>query len=76
LKEMVHNKGNALCCGAGGGMRANYPDTAKKIAKKRMDEKPIDAQFTLTPCGLCTANLKTADDSVVEFSTWVLRRLM
>ncbi len=75
LKEMRHNKENALCCGAGGGMRANYPDTAKKIAKKRMDEKPTDAQFTLTPCGLCTANLKTADDSVVEFSTWVLRRL-
>lgn len=76
LKEMTHSKENSLCCGAGGGMRANYPDTAKKIAKKRMTEKPIDAQFTLTPCGLCTANLKTADDSVVEFSTWVLRRLI
>jgi heterodisulfide reductase subunit D len=75
LREMTHNKENSLCCGAGGGMRANYPDTAKKIAKKRMAEKPANAEFTLTPCGLCTANLKTADENVVEFSTWVLRRL-
>jgi heterodisulfide reductase subunit D len=76
LKEMTHNRELALCCGAGGGMRANYPDVAKKIAKKRMNEKPIDAKFVLTPCGLCSMNLKTADDSVVEFSEWVLRRLL
>jgi Fe-S oxidoreductase len=75
LKEMVHNRNNALCCGAGAGVRANYPKLAKDIAKKRMSEKPNDAKYTLTPCGLCTANLKTADDSVVEFSTWVLGRL-
>lgn len=76
LREMAHNRKDALCCGAGGGLRANYPEMAKKIAKKRMDEKPVDAKFTITPCGLCTANLKTADDSVVEFSSWVLKRLL
>lgn len=75
LKEMKHNRKNAICCGAGGGVRANYPKLAKDIAKIRMSEKPKDAKFVLTPCGLCTANLKTADDSVVEFSTWILRRL-
>lgn len=75
LKEMKHNRNNAICCGAGAGMRANYSEIAKDIAKKRMNEKPKDAQWVLTPCGLCTANLKTADDSVVEFSTWVLRRM-
>ena len=75
LKEMKHNRNNAICCGAGAGMRANYPEVAKDMAKKRMSERPKDAEWTLTPCGLCTANLKTADDSVVEFSTWVLRRL-
>lgn len=75
LKEMKHNRNNAICCGAGAGMRANYPEIAKDIAKKRMSEKPKDAEWVLTPCGLCTANLKTADDKVVEFSTWVLRRM-
>jgi Fe-S oxidoreductase len=76
LVEMKNNRKNAICCGAGGGMRANYPEIAKDIAKKRMQEKPNNAKFVLTPCGLCTANLKTADDSVVEFSEWILRRLL
>jgi heterodisulfide reductase subunit D len=75
LIEMKNNKENALCCGAGAGMRSNYPEIARKAAKIRMQEKPINAVFTLTPCGLCTSNLKTADDSVLEFSEWVLRRL-
>lgn len=75
LKEMTHNRENALCCGAGGGMRANYPETAKDIAKKRMAEAPKDAEKILTPCGLCHANLSTADGRSVEFSTWVLGRL-
>jgi Fe-S oxidoreductase len=75
IKEMVHNRENALCCGAGGGMRANYSSIAKKIAKKRISEVSADAVAVLTPCGLCTANLKTADGRVMEFSNWVLRRL-
>lgn len=75
LKEMIHIRQNSLCCGAGGGMRANYSDIAKKIAKKRMSEVSPDVAAVVTPCGLCTANLKTADDRVMEFSGWVLRRL-
>jgi len=76
LVEMKNNRENALCCGAGAGLRSNYPELAKDIAKIRMKEKPAKAKFTLTPCGLCTANLKTADDSVIEFSEWILRRLI
>ena len=76
LKEMVHNKEEALCCGAGGGLRANYPTLAKDIAKKRVKEKPADAKYIITPCGLCTANLKTADENTIEFSNWVLGRMI
>lgn len=76
LKEMTHNRNEAICCGAGAGLRANYPELAKDIAKKRVSEKPANAKFILTPCGLCTANLKTADETVVEFSEWVLGRLI
>jgi Fe-S oxidoreductase len=75
IKEMIHNRENALCCGAGGGMRANYPEVAKNIAKKRTAEAPKDAEKIITPCGLCHANLSTADGRSEEFSTWVLRRL-
>ena len=62
-------------CGAGGGLRSNFPDVAKKIAKRRTKEAPKDAGKILTPCGLCTANLKTADDRTLEFSEWVLERM-
>ncbi len=75
LKEMKSNHENAQCCGAGGGLRSNFPTTAKKIAKNRTSESPVDAQKILTPCGLCHSNLSTADDRSEELSTWVLRRL-
>ncbi len=75
LKEMVHNRENSLCCGAGGGLRANFAGVAKKIAKKRTNEAPKDAEKILSPCGLCHANLSTADGRSEEFSIWVLRRL-
>jgi Fe-S oxidoreductase len=75
LKEMIHNREDSLCCGAGGGLRSNFPDTSKKIAKRRTQEAPEDAKKILTPCGLCSANLKTADDRTVEFSDWMLDRI-
>jgi Fe-S oxidoreductase len=75
LKEMTHNRENSLCCGAGGGLRANFPEIAKNIAKKRTEEAPKDAEKILSPCGLCHANLSTADGRSEEFSTWVLGRL-
>ncbi len=75
LKEMIHNREDALCCGAGGGLRSNFPDVAKKIAERRTQEAPDGAQKILTPCGLCSANLKTADDRTWEFSEWLLERM-
>jgi heterodisulfide reductase subunit D len=76
LKEMIHNREEAICCGAGGGLRSNHPTIAKKIAKKRMAEAPVDAVRVLTPCGLCASNLKTADpEKATEFSNWVLERI-
>lgn len=75
LKEMTHNRENALCCGAGGGLRSNYPGISKDIAKKRVNEAPKDASNIITPCGLCTSNLKTADDRTIEFSEWMLERI-
>ncbi len=75
LKEMIHNREDSLCCGAGGGLRSNFPDIAKKIAKRRTEEAPDDARQILTPCGLCSANLKTADDRTIEFSEWLLDKM-
>ncbi|MBT3397819.1 (Fe-S)-binding protein [archaeon] len=73
--EMRHNKRTAMCCGGGGGVRANFPELAKKIAKKRSEEVPKIATKIISPCGLCFANIKSADERSTEFSTFVLGKL-
>jgi Fe-S oxidoreductase len=75
IKEMYHNRENSLCCGGGGGVRANFPELAIDIAKKRVEEIPREAEKIISPCGLCFANLKSATDKSEEFSTFVLRKL-
>ena len=75
LKELTNNKENAMCCGAGGGLRANFPEVAKKVAKKRVSGMSKDVEQILSPCGLCHANIKTATDKSREFSTFVLEQL-
>lgn len=79
IKEMKHNRDEALCCGGGGGVRANFPSTAKKIAGLRVKDMPKDAEKIISPCGLCFANLSSAfpDDKQKseEFSSFVLRKL-
>ena len=73
--EPINTKEKALCCGGGGGVRANYPEIAKEIAKKRITQFPENAQKIITPCGLCYSNLAEQDSRVIEFSTYVLGKL-
>ncbi|MCK4996684.1 (Fe-S)-binding protein [Candidatus Pacearchaeota archaeon] len=75
LIELSFNRENAMCCGAGGGVRANFQEIAKKIAEKRIAGMSEDVIQILSPCGLCHANIKTATDKSREFSTFVLGRL-
>lgn len=86
--EMKHNKENALCCGGGGGIRANFSELAKSIAQKRLEEMPSKAEKIISPCGLCFSNIKSAgvvrlssgemkdaEQVSEEFSSFVLRKL-
>lgn len=75
IKEMKHNRNESICCGAGGGLRANFPEIAKEIAKKRISEVQKEVEKIITCCGLCAANLKTADKRTVELSEWILERI-
>lgn len=75
LKEPIKTKEKALCCGGGGGVRANFRETAKEIAKIRIAQFPEEAKKIITPCGLCYTNLKEQDDRVMEFSSFVLGKL-
>lgn len=73
--EMKHNKKNSICCGAGAGVRANFLELSKSIAKKRAKEIPEKATKVISACGLCHSNIQTASDKSEEFSSFVLRRL-
>jgi Fe-S oxidoreductase len=75
ITEMKNNKENALCCGGGGGVRANFPDLAKDIAKKRIENLDKGVKEIISPCGLCYLNIKSATEKSEEFSSFVLRRL-
>ena len=56
--EMPHNKENAICCGGGGGLRANFPAISTEIAKSRAKEASNIANFIVTTCPLCYAQLR------------------
>ena len=70
--EFKKNRKEAFCCGGGGGVRANFPDLAKKIATQKVSRAKGDI---VSPCGLCYANMKSVGDNSMEFSDFVLRAL-
>ncbi|MFX1281566.1 MAG: (Fe-S)-binding protein [Promethearchaeota archaeon] len=63
LIEMKRNRSHSWCCGAGGGVKSQYPDLAKGIAKERIKEA-IDsgAEILTTSCPFCIGNLKSTYD--------------
>lgn len=75
ILEMKHNKSFSICCGAGGGVRANFKELAVESAKNRVKEVSGEAEKIISPCGLCYSNLKSADERSEEFSSFVLRKL-
>jgi heterodisulfide reductase subunit D len=55
--EFHFNRENAICCGGGGGVRANYPEIAKAIAKKKASFIPEEIG---TPKGVPPAQMAPA----------------
>lgn len=59
IVEMEFNKENAFCCGGGGGVRANFPQLAEKIAEDRVEQaKKTGTKVLITTCPLCYQCLK------------------
>ena len=75
IVEMKYSREKSYCCGGGGGLRANFESTAKKIAKKRLSHLDESVKKIITPCGLCYSQLREGDIEVLEFSTFVLNKL-
>lgn len=66
--ELPDNREMSLCCGAGGGVKSNYPDLANAIAKTRLAQ--VENGRLCTTCPLCYAHFKenAGDIHVMEFS--------
>ncbi|MCF8042976.1 MAG: (Fe-S)-binding protein [Desulfarculaceae bacterium] len=59
--ELAHNRDQALCCGAGGGMRGAYPKNSLAVARRRLEEvEQSGAEVLLTDCNSCVHNLRNA----------------
>jgi len=73
--EFKLNRENAICCGAGGGVKRNFPELAKAIANKKVKSIPKNANRIISASGLCHTNIKSVTNKSVEFSTFVLEKL-
>lgn len=68
VTELPDNQEHSLCCGAGGGVKSNYPELANAIARQRLEQ--VQNGVLCTACPLCYAHFKenAAEVEVLELS--------
>jgi Fe-S oxidoreductase len=58
---MPNNRENALCCGAGGGVRVAFAKNSIAMARRRLKEaEEVGADIVLSDCNSCIHNLSNA----------------
>jgi len=61
LVEMDLNREHSRCCGAGAGVKSAFPETALKVASRRIqDAEDTGAEILVTSCSFCILNLDNA----------------
>jgi heterodisulfide reductase subunit D len=59
LIEMPRNREYSRCCGAGGGLKAGYPDIQNKMAQRRVSEaEETGAEELVSACPFCYQGLQ------------------
>ncbi len=59
LIEMPRSREYSRCCGAGGGLKAGYPDIQNKMAQRRVREaEETGAEELVSACPFCYAGLQ------------------
>jgi heterodisulfide reductase subunit D len=59
LVEMPRNRHYSRCCGAGGGLKAGYPDVQNKMAQRRVQEaEETGAEYLVSCCPFCFQGLQ------------------
>ncbi|MFX1262178.1 MAG: (Fe-S)-binding protein [Promethearchaeota archaeon] len=67
LREMYRIKGDSFCCGAGGGVKAQFPDMALSTAKERLKEAAsTGADVLMTSCPFCITNFNDGIKSLKQ----------
>jgi len=75
--EMRHNRANALCCGAGGGVRGAFAKNSIAMARRRLDEvEETGAEVLLTECNSCVHNLKNAKLRAQKFKIFTTAQFL
>jgi Fe-S oxidoreductase len=65
LRELEYAKEDARCCGAGGGVRAAFPELALKLATQRLQEvRATGTSLLLTACPFCNLNFRDNEEGV------------
>ncbi|MEM4230876.1 MAG: (Fe-S)-binding protein [Candidatus Pacearchaeota archaeon] len=78
VMELPLNRENSLCCGGGGGLKANNPELSNKIAKKIFEYvKGSGVSKIISTCPMCFSQFKENFQGieVLEFSDVVLNAL-
>lgn len=58
LVEFSKNRGEAQCCGAGGGVKSSKADIAKKLASKKVEEaEKLGVDAIVSSCPFCELNI-------------------
>ncbi len=58
LVEMEHTRENSFCCGAGGGVRAQFRDLSLEVGKLRLKEAlKLDVDYLISCCPFCKMHL-------------------
>ena len=73
LVEMENSRENALCCGAGGGVKSAYPEIAQEMAENRISQaKDTNSSMLITTCPFCKLNLKNEDIEVLDLTEFLM----
>ena len=64
LVEMERIRRSSFCCGAGGGVKTEFPEFALWVGKERIKEaKNTGADYLVSACPFCEQNLSDANAS-------------
>ena len=75
--EMPHSHENALCCGAGGGVRGAFAKNSIAMARRRLREaEEVNADIVLTDCNSCIHNLSNAKLRKQPFKIYTTTELL